>query len=368
MNKRLKTALKILAIATVGLVAGLTVLFLWITRDPTTQLIDATGQKLTAGANLDEEAGSPNDSLFAEVRALIEAKKYAAARDSLLTIVEETDRDGEACVLLCDVHRELDEIDNAVDYGLKAVGLLPNSAPAHLAYAKALGAQLAADMKSIGGMLSAMGRVGNFKEVLARVIELDPEDTEARTLLVFTNLAPMPIGNIDRAIELSEEIEARDPVRGRQLLAVCYQRKKETDRAIALLRESIEKYPDERSLRVALAGIYAEDKRFEAADAEYEAARAGGEGEAYYSSLYGQARMRVRNEFEPERAIALLDEFIAAEPVGENMPSVAHACWRKGNALEQLGRKQDAEEAYEESLRHDPGLELAQKALKGLVD
>ena len=114
--------------------------------------------------------------------------------------------------------------------------------------------------------------------------------------------------------------------------------------------------------------IYAEEKRFDAADAEYEAARRGKKDEAYYRSLYGQARMRVQNEFEPERAVELLDEFIADEPDGDNVQSVAHACWRKGNALERLGLNQDAREAYEESLRREPGLRLAEKAIEGLQE
>jgi tetratricopeptide (TPR) repeat protein len=187
-------------------------------------------------------------------------------------------------------------------------------------------------------------------------------------MLVFYYLSPKPIGDIDRAIEESREIELRDPVRGKQLLATCYHRKKETEQAIALLLAAIEEYPEEFGFHVALADVYAEEKRFEAADAEYEAARQGTKNEAYYRSLYGQARMRVQNEFEPERAIELLDEFIAGEPEGDNMPSVAHACWRKGNALEQLGRKQDARKAYEESLRRDPALKLAKKAIERLQE
>ena len=102
------------------------------------------------------------------------------------------------------------------------------------------------------------------------------------------------------------------------------------------------------------------------ADAEYDAARRGEKGEVYYRSLYAQARMRIRNEFEPERAVVLLDEFIAGEPEGDTVPSVAHACWRKGNALEQLGRNEDAREAYGESLRREPDLKLAEKALADL--
>jgi tetratricopeptide (TPR) repeat protein len=164
------------------------------------------------------------------------------------------------------------------------------------------------------------------------------------------------------------EIEVRDPISGRQLLAICYHRKKETERAITLLLTGIEEYPEEYSFHLALANIYAEEKQLDAADAEYEAARGGQKDEVYYRSLYGQARMRILNEFEPARAVELLDEFITGEPDGDNVQSVAHACWRKGNALEQLGRAQDARRAYEESLRREPGLKLAEKALRALQE
>ncbi|MFH1109227.1 MAG: tetratricopeptide repeat protein [Planctomycetota bacterium] len=366
VQKRAKRALRILFYSIIGLAVFSFLFFLWFTRSPTTQLIDASGKELTAGNAVKGEQEAFAGSLFEDAQALIKRKEFAAAKERLLRVIEESDRDGEACILLCNVSRELKDVDAAADYGLKAVELLPGNAEAHLSYAKALGAQLAAEMQSIGGMLSAMKRLGLFKAELNRVIELNPQDTEARSMLVFTNMAPKPMGDIERAIELCGEIEARDPVMGKQLLAMCYQRKKETARALTLLLAGIEEYPEEYSFHVALADIYAEEKRFDAADAEYEAARRGGKGKAYYRSLYSQARMRIQNQFEPARAVELLDEFIMGEPESDGMQSVAHACWRKGNALEQLGRKQDAREAYQESLRRDPGLELAKKAIKDL--
>jgi len=357
---------RILVGSVIGLVAVAVGLALWFTRGPTTQLVDTSGKALTAGTAPPGGGASLGGSLFDEAQALIKGKKFVAAKERLLRIIEESDRDGEACILLCDVSRELKDVEAAADYGLKAVELLPGSAEAHISYAKALGAQLAVDMQSIGGMLGAVKRLGLLKTELNRVIELNPQDTEARTILVFTNMAPKPMGDIDRAIELCGEIEARDPVLGKQLLAMCYQRKKETDRAVELLLAGIKEYPEENGFHVALADIYAEQKRFDAADAEYEAARRGGKDKPYYRSLYSQARMRIQNQFEPARAVELLDEFIADEPESDTMQTVAHACWRKGNALEQLGRKQDARQAYEESLRRDPGLELARKALQEL--
>ncbi len=368
MKKRTRTVLRILA----SLIAGFTVvsilLFLWLSRSPTTQLIDASGSRLTAGFAHDQVDEVIDDSLFVEAQALIKSKKFALAKENLLQIIEESDRDGEACVLLSDVSCNLREAEAAVDFGLKAVKLLPNSAEAHLSYAKALGLQMYTDMQSISGMFSALTHLGHFKEALSRVIELNPDDTEARTMSVLCNMAPKPFGNIEAAIEVSQEIELRDPVGGKQLLAACYHRKKETERAISLLLDGIEEYPAERSFRVALADIYAEEKRFDAADREYQLARQGEKDETYYRSLYGQARMRILNEFDPVRAIELLDEYIAGEPDGDNMQSAAHASWRKGNALEQLGRHQDAREAYKESLRREPGLKLAKNAIENLQD
>jgi len=364
----LRTFVKILIGASLGLAVVALLAFLWFSRSPTTQLVDASGKELTAGVASERESEFPGGSLLGQAEALITGKEFASAKEKLLQVIEESDRDGEACILLCAVSRELKEVDAAVDYGLKAVTLLPDSAQAHLAYAKALGAKIFSEMQSFGGMISAMGQLGFFKEELKRVIELNPDDTEARAMLVFTNMAPRPMGNIERAIELSGEIEARDPVLGKQLRAACYQRMKETERAIELLLASIEEYPEENSFHVSLADIYAEEKRFDDADTEYEAARRTAKDESYYRSLYGQARMRVQNEYEPERAIQLLDEFIAAEPEGDNIQSVAHACWRKGNALEQLGRTQDARAAYEESLRREPGLKMAEKALEDLKE
>ena len=368
VTKRIRKVFKILVLSVAGLLLVVFLVFLWFTRDPTTQLVDASGKELTAGKDLEGDEEVFGGGLLEKAQVLIQGKEFAAAKERLLQVIEESNRDGEACILLCDVSRELKELDAAVDYGLKAVKLLPDSAAAHLSYANALGAQIFNDMQSIGGMFSAMGRLGLFKGELERVIELDPEDTKARTMLAFYYLAPKPMGNVDTAIEVSHEIELRDPVRGKQLLASCYHRKKEIARAIALLQAGIEEYPEEYGFHVALAEIYAEEKRFDAADAEYEAGRRGEKDEAYYRSLYGQARMRIQNEFEPGRAVELLDEFIAGEPDGDNVQSVAHACWRKGNALEQLGRNQDAREAYQESLRRNPGLKLAEKALDNLEE
>ncbi len=338
----------------------------WFSTDPTTTLIDAAGGELTAGAPPETEVESSEPTPLEEARALLEARQPLEAKELLVRLLEETDHDGETCILLSEVTLELEEYDEAVDYGLKATELLPDSAPAHLAYAKGLGGQIASEMKSIAGFFGMIKQLRLVKQEIERVIELDDDDTEARSMLAMYYMAPKPIGDTAKAIEVSLEIVERDPVAGNQLLAISYHQNGELERAIELCRTCLEEYPEERSFHTTLAGLFQREKRYEEADAEYEAARSGEKDETYYRSLYSQARMWMDQEIELERAIQMLDEFITADPVGDMMASAAHAAWRKGNAYEKLGQLDDARAAYEESLRLKPGFARAEEALQEL--
>ena len=48
----------------------------------------------------------------------IESRRYRQAKDALVRLLESSERDGEACILLSQASRELAELDEAVDYGL----------------------------------------------------------------------------------------------------------------------------------------------------------------------------------------------------------------------------------------------------------
>ena len=61
-----------------------------------------------------------------------------------------------------------------------------------------------------------------------------------------------------------------------------------------------------------------------------------------------------------------IGEYIEAEPIGQMLPPTAGAWWRTGNALEALGRVDDAREAYRSALREDPDFERAAEALDAL--
>ena len=354
----MKVVLRVLGIGAVMIVA----FYLWLTRAPTTELVDASGKGLTAGVEVgpaEESAGAR----FEAERRLLETGRYAEARERLVALLETSDRDGEACILLSEAARRLGDAAESVDYGLKAVELLPESAAAHLAYARALGLQMLT-----GNRLAAIGILPRWKGELARAIELDPGDIEARTDLAFFHMYTPGIvgGDVDRALELASEIEAIDSIRGKQILAMAHHQKGETERAVEICLAALEEAPGARALRNTLAGFYGAQENEAEADAAYEAARRGPKDEHYYRSLYMQAQMWIEAEHRQEEALQHLEEFIAARPTGDLMPSVAHAWWRKGKAFEKLGRIDEARSAYAESLRLDPKWQRAQAALDEL--
>jgi len=338
--------------------------WIWVSSDPTTELVDAEGRSLTAGgAPPEDHEASPLD----EVRALLDGREFADAKEKLLDLLETSDRDGETCILLSETTLALEEFDEAVDYGLKATELLPDSAPAHLAYAQALGGRIASNMKSVAGLFGMVKQLRLVKQEMLRVIECDPDDTEARTMLAMYYMAPKPIGDMDKAVEVSREIIERDPVLGNRMLAITFGARGEIERAIELCRSCFTEFPEEEDrFHFTLAGIYEREERFDEAITEYEAACLGEKDQDYYRALYDLARLDIEREIDLELAIDRLDEYIAADPWGEMMPTAAHAIWRKGNALEQLGRIEEARAAYEESLRRKPGFEKAEKDLAKL--
>lgn len=338
-------------------------LFLWSTGDPGTELLDSSGAPLVAaGSPLDPSTGDV-ESLFASARQKLSQARFAEAKQELLEILEAEQHDGTACVLLSHATRELRQVEEAVDYGLKAVQLLPEQASAHLAYARALGVQLMTGFDGVGGMLKALPRIKRFKKELELVVQYDPQDTEARTMQVFAAMAPV-VGDADQALRVAREIEAIDGLLGKKMLAYALSYKGDLEEAIEVCRAGMQEHPLENGLPLILAGLYRDRERLEEARAAFARVRElGPRNEDYHLSMIKQADMQIAAGVHGEESLQLMQEFIAARPVGDWIPSQAEAQYLLGAALQGLGRKDKAREAFQESLRLQPGHKRATKAL-----
>jgi len=341
-------------------------LFLWSTGDPTTELLDSSGAPLVA-------AGSPGDpsleeagSLFLSARQKLAQARFEEAKQELLAILEAEQQDGTACVLLSHASRELRQVEDAVDYGLKAVQLLPEHAPAHLAYARALGVQLMTGFEGVGGMLKALPRIKRFKQELELVVRFDPLDTEARTMQVFAAMAPV-VGDADEALRVAREIEAINGLLGKKMVSYALSHKGELEAAIEVCLQGIGEHPEENGLPLILAGLYRDQERLEEAREAFARVRElGPRNEDYHLSMIKQADMQIAAKVHLEESLGLMQEFIAARPVGDWIPSQAEAQYLLGAALQGLGRSDEARRALGESLRLQPGHKRATKALASL--
>ena len=373
--------------------AGVLVYLFFRWNTPSTELVDASGAALTSGLPVPVEPESEPESEpepepgtesvpgtvpasapaaprlfagpeFAEPQRLITARNHSQAKEALLVLLESSDRDGETCILLSEVCRELEEFDEAVDYGLKAVELLPDVGRAHHMYAKAL----ALKMMKGDNRLAAMVLLPKWRDELAAAIELEPDNVDARLeqLTFYTYMPSVIGGDLDRAIELCAELEPYDPAKGKLWMALAYQRKEEPERAIELCQEGMAAFPEDGMFACTLGSLHAEAERYDEADAAFEEARKIRGSEAYYRALVSQAMMHVDHELDREKAVTLLDEYVAYDADIPLMPPNAMAHFKRGQALEQLGRTDEARAAYEACLREEPRYSQAQDALDAL--
>ncbi len=362
-----------LAVALV-LIAGVGALC--VANQPTTELVDATGAQLTAGLPVDAPApdvfcddaavapGLFEGAAFEQVARLIDTGRAHEAKQRLVEILASSERDGEACILLSDACRALGEFDEAADYGLKAVELLPDVGVAHHTYAKAL-----AD-KMIQGenRLAAAFLLPKWKAALARAIELEPANVDARLeqLTFYTYMPALIGGDLERALELSTELEAYDARKGKLWTALVCQRSGDAPRAIELCEEGMVEFPSDGMFACTLGSLFAEAERFDDADVAFQRARDTWGSEARGRALVAQATMHVEHGLDHEKAIALLDEYLRNPPRIALMPPRATVLVTKGRALEALGRAREARAAYEDALRADPSHAAAAEALESL--
>lgn len=303
-------------------------------------------------------------------------REHIAALESALGVgsVDETAR-GELHVLLSTAYRLVGDHEAARRHADAAVARLPGSSRAHQTRARALAARLidAGRERGWAKVLGSLGDIGEYKGELAAAIELDPENLDARDEEVAVFLfAPWPIGDAKRARARIDALEALDPLRGALWRAQALAKDDEDAEALG----SLDTYLATRTApldaaelaRVALVRgqLLQSQDRFADAAAAYEPLLAGRADAAHFQATYEAAKVRQRGGFELERAIALLDDFLAAAPVGDFIPPTTGAWYRRGLCLRDLGRVTEARDSLRRALELDAKNERARDALAEL--
>ncbi|HEX4954604.1 MAG TPA: tetratricopeptide repeat protein [Thermoanaerobaculia bacterium] len=306
-------------------------------------------------------AGAADSSELALGEKVFEEGRFADAASIFKQAIRKDPNNAAAYCFLGRAQVELSQFDEAVASLEKAVQLDPSSSDIHHRLAEAYGGKL-----KKAGLLSQAGLARKTREELEKAIELDPKNVDAREDLVeFYLEAPALVGgSVEKAMQEAQAIGAIRPEEGYRQRAKILEHQKKLGEAEAVYREGVAKYPDYARLHFNLGSLLVSQKKWDDALAIYEAV--GAKEEFRWAAYYQYGRTAAISGRGMPRARELLTTFVDTKPSGRNVPPLAWAYYRLGQIEAALGNQVAARTALETSVKLDPKLEEARKALKAL--
>lgn len=183
------------------------------------------------------------------------------------------------------------------------------------------------------GVLSKFGLAKKCLAAYQRAVELDPDNVDFRqSLFEYYRQAPgIAGGGIDKATAEATAIKKLNPPRGRIAFATLYAGEKKFDQAFAEFNEVLKTNPDD------------------------------------YVALYQVGRLAaVTGQFVDRGLTSLRRCLELPPPTAPNVPGHAAAHWRLGHLLEKKSDLAGARAAYEAAVTLDPSFSAAAEALKKL--
>lgn len=263
---------------------------------------------------------------FAAARELYVAHKDAEARAAFTRLVAAAPTHAPALYHLGLLALRAADTDGAIKFLERAVALEPGQVDYLLNLADAYG-----DKVGSAGVFTQVRLAGKIRELLERAVRLAPANPETRAALVlFYSQAPALVGGgTDKAHAQADALGALDPLRGRLAKAGIYGREKKYDEAFALFEAALREDPDN------------------------------------YPALYSVGRIAAVSGERLDRGLECLNRCLTLTPPA-NQPAHAAVHWRIGYILEQKRDRAGARGAYEASLKSDPKFPQAIDSLKKL--
>ncbi len=265
-------------------------------------------------------------------------------------------------LFLGDVALRLGDAKRASELADRAQARRPGDGAAQHLVARALAARMQTE-----GMLFAMGKLGALKEALQRAIELDPLNVDARVeqAALYLMVPKLAGGDVATGRLLAAALEPLAPERAAWLQVTASLVDGDEQRALAAVRAAHERFPADQDLAATLARLEA-DGDVERAIALYELALEGPRGASWFRAAYALGKLLLEDGRDAARALELFEAYAEECPGGTMLAPVAGAHWRRGQALEALGRPNEARAAYERALELDPELDEARDARAAL--
>lgn len=248
-----------------------------------------------------------------------------------------------------------------LDAALKAADRVLAAEPQNVAYLNAIGG-LYCDQAQKASILTRLSWAGRCHNTWERALTIDPKNIDIRLNLIqyYVQAPGIAGGGSDRAKEQAAAIAALDAVRGEIAFGSIARSEKQLAEAERHYRKAAA--IDREGIRgpAALAGFYANQKRWKDARAVFEPRLAKDPGDAF--AVFQLGRLLQVEGADPKGALAYFERYLAGPPTPGG-PTYADAWFRKGEVLLAMGRGPEAISAFESALKLAPGHRGATAAL-----
>jgi tetratricopeptide (TPR) repeat protein len=313
---------------------------------------------MQAGLLLTAAAAIPAFAQLAQANAALQAGEADKAL-ALLSSLAQAGGKAEAYNLKCRVEYTLEQWDRAANDCEQAVKLDGQNSDNHMWLGRALGEK--ASRASFMSAYSLAKRVrGEFEEA----VRLNPGNAAALADLgQFYSEAPGVVGGgMDKADGVAAQLDKLDPLRAIELRGQIAEQRKDYGTAEREFKQAISKSPHPAIQWMTLASFYRRRERWTEMEASVRSGQSAAERDKRASvALYNGANVLRRTNRDPQRAVKMLEDYLASPGKTEDAPAFVAHTWL-ARLKQQLGDREAAsrERAAALALAHEyrPAQEL----------
>ena len=275
--------------------------------------------------------------------------------DAIFTL--STHSDAESLNQLSRVYYAMENWDEAVKYGERAVDLDPNNASYHLWLGREYGRK-AADSKAFAAAANAKRAKNEFE----RAVQLDPSNVAARLDLAqyYTEAPGFMGGGVDKARDQAAAVAKYDAGNSHLILARVAVKQKQYGEAEMQFRAAIQQAQNPADMWLQMAAFYRQQGRLDDMEAAVRSAMVQPNKQA--ESGFDAAYELYLGGRDYAAALQYLQQYLASGRLVESAPAF-RAHYLLGQLNEKLGQTAAAASEYQASVKLASGFAPARVAL-----
>jgi len=259
--------------------------------------------------------------------------------------------------LLSRAYYAIEQFDNAIAAGEKAVNLSPDNSMYHLWLGREYGEKAASV-----NPLSAAGYAKKTKNEFEQAVKLDPANVQAHADLseYYVDAPSIMGGGLDKARDQATQVAKYDEATSHWILSLVASKEKNYTETENQLQQAIKVAKDPAQYWMNLASFYAHHSRPD--DMQKAISQAVAQPNKSAEVYYNAASVLFQPGKEFASAIQYLNKYLNSGAMVEDAPAF-RAHYLLGQIYEKMGNKPDAAAEYKASLALASGFAPASKAL-----